>query len=428
MISMDDRDPKSAPRISFDETKAVGANIKVIGVGGGGSNAVNRMISTNLQGVEFMVANTDCQALKSSRAALKIQIGGKLTKGLGAGSTPEIGRQAALEDSEKIIESLQGADMVFITAGLGGGTGTGAVPIIASLASELGALVVAVVTKPFAFEGKKRREQAEQGLRDLHESVDTVICIPNEKLLNSVDKAMPLGAAFLFADDVLRQAVQGISDLITIPGEINLDFADVKTIMSGMGMALMGTGIASGPNRAVEAAQRAISSPLLEDATIDGARGILINITGGTDMTLHEVAEASSLVQRTADQEANIIFGTVIDKDMGDQIKITVIATGFNREPVREAEARPAMSQRSYTSRLGSDRSTTYAPAVHGPAVSDAAVAPARPPRDLEQPSFLRRAPAAPATPAAADASMNMNYAAMQDELDIPTFLRKQMD
>ncbi len=429
MISMDDRDPKSAPRISFDETKAVGANIKVIGVGGGGSNAVNRMISTNLQGVEFMVANTDCQALKSSRAALKIQIGGKLTKGLGAGSTPEIGRQAALEDSEKIIESLQGADMVFITAGLGGGTGTGAVPIIASLASELGALVVAVVTKPFAFEGKKRREQAEQGLKDLHESVDTVICIPNEKLLNSVDKAMPLGAAFLFADDVLRQAVQGISDLITIPGEINLDFADVKTIMSGMGMALMGTGISSGPNRAVEAAQRAISSPLLEDATIDGARGILINITGGPDMTLHEVAEASSLVQRTADQEANIIFGTVIDKEMTDQIKITVIATGFNREPVREEESRPAVSHRSYASRLGSERAPAYASsAAHIPTASDTPAAPSRPGRDLDQPSFLRRSPAAPAAPAAADASMNMNYAALQDELDIPTFLRKQMD
>src|SRR5882724_7210238 len=342
MILMDPKDPSARPRISFDESKAIGANIKVIGVGGGGSNAVNRMISTNLQGVDFMVANTDVQALKGSKATLKMQIGHKLTKGLGAGSNPEIGRQAALEDSEKIIESLQGADMVFITAGLGGGTGTGAVPIIASLASELGALVVAVVTKPFAFEGKKRREQAEQGLKDLHESVDTVICIPNEKLLNSVDKAMPLGAAFLFADDVLRQAVQGISDLITIPGEINLDFADVKTIMSGMGMALMGTGISSGPNRAIEAAQRAISSPLLEDATIDGARGILINITGGTDMTLHEVAEASSLVQRTADPEANIIFGTVIDQEMTEQIKMTVIATGFHHEAAQEAVARPA--------------------------------------------------------------------------------------
>ncbi len=408
MILMDDREPKGVPRISFDETKAVGANIKVIGVGGGGGNAVNRMISTNLQGVEFMAANTDTQALKNSRASLKIQIGAKLTKGLGAGSNPEVGRQAALEDSEKIIEALQGADMVFITAGLGGGTGTGAVPIIASLASELGALVVAVVTKPFGFEGKRRHEQADVGLRELQESVDTVICIPNEKLLNSVDKAMPLGAAFLYADDVLRQAVQGISDLITIPGEINLDFADVKTIMSGMGMALMGTGIASGPQRAVEAAQKAISSPLLEDATIEGARGILINITGGHDMTLHEVAEASSLVQRTADPEANIIFGTVIDKTMTDGIKITVIATGFNH---REAEAKSA------SPRAAGARSQPAEPAAF----------PARPARDLDQPAFLRRAPGGPAA-ARGDAPHSAGYASLQDELDVPTFLRKQMD
>jgi cell division protein FtsZ len=415
MILMDEKDSKAALRLSFDENKAVGANIKVIGVGGGGSNAVNRMISTNLQGVEFMVANTDCQALKGSRAPLKIQIGAKLTKGLGAGSNPDIGRQAALEDSEKIIEALQGADMVFITSGLGGGTGTGAVPIIASLASELGALVVAVVTKPFGFEGKKRRDQAEQGLRELQEAVDTVICIPNEKLLNSVDKAMPLGAAFLFADDVLRQAVQGISDLITIPGEINLDFADVKTIMSGMGMALMGTGVATGPNRAIEAAQRAISSPLLEDATIDGARGILINITGGTDMTLHEVAEASSLVQRTADPEANIIFGTVIDKAMTEEVKITVIATGFNRDG-KAAEAHvaaaAAAAQRGFVPR---------------PGAADVGLAQSRPARDLDSPTFLRRAPAPP-TARAAEASANLGYASLQDELDVPTFLRKQMD
>jgi len=410
MILMDERDSKGVLRLSFDENKAVGANIKVIGVGGGGSNAVNRMISTNLQGVEFMVANTDCQALKGSRAPLKIQIGAKLTKGLGAGSNPDVGRQAALEDSEKIIEALQGADMVFITSGLGGGTGTGAVPIIASLASELGALVVAVVTKPFGFEGKKRRDQAEQGLKELQEAVDTVICIPNEKLLNSVDKAMPLGAAFLFADDVLRQAVQGISDLITIPGEINLDFADVKTIMSGMGMALMGTGVAAGPNRAVEAAQRAISSPLLEDATIDGARGILINITGGTDMTLHEVAEASSLVQRTADPEANIIFGT---KAMTEDVKITVIATGFNRDGRAAAEV--VAAQRGFGQRH---------------AVSEPVGVQARAARDLDSPTFLRRAPVAPSAPSGrgAEGPVNLGYASLQDELDVPTFLRKQMD
>jgi cell division protein FtsZ len=406
---MDPKDPAPAPRISFDETKAIGANIKVIGVGGGGSNAVNRMISTNLQGVEFMVANTDVQALKSSKATLKIQIGAKMTRGLGAGSNPDVGRQAALEDSEKIIEALQGADMVFITSGLGGGTGTGAVPIIASLASELGALVVGVVTKPFGFEGKKRREQAEDGLKELQNSVDTVICIPNEKLLNSVDKAMPLGAAFLFADDVLRQAVQGISDLITIPGEINLDFADVRTIMSGMGMALMGTGIASGPNRAIEAAQRAISSPLLEDASIEGARGILINITGGTDMTLHEVAEASSLVQRTADPEANIIFGTVIDKEMSESIKITVIATGFVRDEVVKADAaKPGVK-----------------PAVR----TDAPMAPRH---DIETPAFLRRSPSSQAQAQASvptpEASTTLHYAPLPDDLEIPTFLRRQMD
>ncbi len=404
MILMDARDLKDKPRLSFDETKATGANIKVIGVGGGGSNAVNRMISTNLQGVEFMVANTDCQALKSSRAPLKLQIGSKLTKGLGAGSNPEIGRQAALEDSDKIIEALQGADMVFITAGLGGGTGTGAVPIIASLASELGALVVGVVTRPFAFEGKKRAEQAENGLNELHGSVDTVICIPNEKLLNSVDKGMPLGAAFLFADDVLRQAVQGISDLITIPGEINLDFADVRTIMSGMGMALMGTGIAAGPTRAVEAAQRAISSPLLEDATIEGARGILINITGGPDMTLHEVAEASSLVQRTADPEANIIFGTVIDDEMSDQVKITVIATGFNRE-------------------LGA--TATAGQAVAGAAAR--AAVPARPARDLDTPAFLRRSPN-PVGLASDAQQPALTYPLAPDDLDVPAFMRRQME
>ncbi|MFQ5701747.1 MAG: cell division protein FtsZ, partial [Acidobacteriota bacterium] len=304
-------------KLSYNDDPVQGALIKVIGVGGGGSNAVNRMIAAKMMGVDFLVANTDCQALKSAKAPVKVQMGGKLTKGLGAGSNPEIGRQAALEDTEKLLEVLSDTDMVFITTGLGGGTGTGATPIVANLASELGALVVAVVTKPFLFEGRKRLERAEMGLRELRECVDTVICIPNERLLSTVDRNTSLQAAFLIADDVLRQAVQGISDLITIPGEINLDFADVKTIMSGMGMALMGTGIATGENRAIEAAQRAISSPLLEDATIDGARGVLINITGGPTMTLFEVAEASNLVHEAAHEDANIIFGTVIDESMG---------------------------------------------------------------------------------------------------------------
>lgn len=329
MILLDENESSEQQiRISIDEE--LPAKIKVVGVGGGGGNAVNRMIQSGIKGVEFIVANTDVQAMKSSLAPTKIQIGSQLTKGLGAGANPEIGRQAALEDTEKIIETLQGADMIFITSGMGGGTGTGAAPIIASLAAELGALTVAVVTKPFNFEGKKRRSQAEHGLRALRETVDTLITIPNERLLNFVERATSLSDSFRIADDILRQAVQGISDLITVPGEINLDFADVKTIMHGMGMALMGTGVSAGEHRAVEAAQRAISSPLLEEASIEGARGVLINITGGNDLTLFEVNEAASIIQEAADEDANIIFGTVIDPKMKDEIKVTVIATGFD--------------------------------------------------------------------------------------------------
>jgi cell division protein FtsZ len=288
------------------------------------------MIQAGIKGVEFLVANTDLQAMRTSLAPTKLQIGGKLTKGLGAGANPEVGKQAALEDTERILEALSGADMIFITTGMGGGTGTGAAPIIASLAAELGSLTVAVVTKPFGFEGKRRRVQAEQGIRSLRETVDTLITIPNERLLNFVERGTSLNDAFKIADDILRQAVQGISDLITVPGEINLDFADVKTIMHGMGMALMGTGVSSGEHRAVEAAQRAISSPLLEEASIEGAKGVLINITGGPDMTLFEVHEAASVIQEAADEEANIIFGTVIDPRMKDEVKVTVIATGFD--------------------------------------------------------------------------------------------------
>ena len=312
------------------EEESLGAKIKVVGVGGGGGNAVNRMIQAGIKGVEFLVANTDVQAMRNSLAPVKLQIGGKLTKGLGAGANPEIGKQAALEDTDRILEALSGADMIFITTGMGGGTGTGAAPIIASLAAELGALTVAVVTKPFNFEGKRRRVQAEHGIRSLRDTVDTLITIPNERLLNFVERGTSLSDAFKIADDILRQAVQGISDLITVPGEINLDFADVKTIMHGMGMALMGTGVSSGEHRAVEAAQRAISSPLLEEASIEGAKGVLINVTGGPDMTLFEVHEAASIIQEAADEEANIIFGTVIDPRMGDDVKVTVIATGFD--------------------------------------------------------------------------------------------------
>src|SRR6186713_3098199 len=304
-----------------------GARIKVVGVGGGGSNAVNRMVEVGLSGVEFIVANTDVQALDFNRAGVKLQIGHKLTKGLGAGADPNVGRQAALEDTDSILQALSGADMIFVTTGLGGGTGTGAAPVIASLASELGALTIAVVTRPFKFEGKKRMMHAEAGLEALRECVDTIITIPNERLLSIVDRKTPMGDAFGMADDVLRQAIQGISDLILVPGLINLDFADVKTIMSGMGVAMMGTGAAEGENRAMQAAQKAIASPLLEDRSVNGARARIINVTGGPDMSLIEVNEASCIVQEAADEDANIIFGAVVDPALAGKIKITVIAT-----------------------------------------------------------------------------------------------------
>src|SRR5947209_8631221 len=304
-------------RIQFNDEIRNDAKIKVIGVGGGGGNAVNRMIDAGLEGVEFVVANTDLQALRMSRAPVKIQLGVKLTNGLGAGANPEVGRKAALEDSDKIIEALEGADMVFVTTGLGGGTGTGAAPIIASLASEMGALTVAVVTKPFGFEGKRRMSQAANGLGELIDSVDTTIVIPNEKLLAVADNA-GFFESFKVADDILRQAVQGISDIITIPGIINRDFADVRAIMAGMGYAVMGTATARGQRRALEAAQRAIASPLLEEGAIDGARGILINITGSASLKLAEVNEASSIIQTAAHEDANIIFGAVLDDGMKD--------------------------------------------------------------------------------------------------------------
>jgi cell division protein FtsZ len=325
-------------RIQFHDETVRGARIKVVGVGGGGSNAVNRMIQAHMEGVEFVAANTDVQALKLSEASVKLQLGVRLTSGLGAGSNPDVGRRAALEDSEKIIEALEGADMVFVTAGLGGGTGTGAAPVIASLASEMGILTVAVVTKPFAFEGKRRLMQAERGLSELLDSVDTMIVIPNEKLL-AVAKDAGFFESFRIADDVLRQGVQGISDIITIPGIINRDFADVKTTMAGMGHAVMGTAVRSGTNRAIEAAQAAMASPLLDAGAIDGARGILINITGSSSLKLSEVNEASSLIESAAHEDANIIFGAVLDEKMGEEVKITVIATGF-RDQMPERRAR----------------------------------------------------------------------------------------
>jgi len=324
-------------RIRYQDDAPRGARIKVIGVGGGGNNAVNRMIAAGVEGVEFISANTDVQALQLSQASVKLQLGVKLTSGLGAGANPDVGRRAALEDSDKIIEALEGADMVFVTAGLGGGTGTGAAPVIASLASEMGALTVAVVTRPFAFEGKRRMMQAERGMQELLESVDTLIVIPNEKLL-AVAKDAGFFESFRIADDVLRQGVQGISDIITIPGVINRDFADVKTTMAGMGYAVMGTATGHGNNRAMDAAMAAMASPLLEAGAIDGARGILINITGSSNLKLTEVNEASTIIQNAAHEDCNIIFGAVQDERMGDEVKITVIATGFKQEmPDRRA-------------------------------------------------------------------------------------------
>jgi len=373
-------------KLAFDES-SLGASLKVVGIGGGGCNAVNRMIEAGIEGVEFIAANTDVQALRQSRASTKLQLGNQLTKGLGAGANPEIGRQAALEDTEKIIELLEGSDMVFVTAGLGGGTGGGSAPIISSLASELGALTVAVVTKPFAFEGKKRMNQAEQALVDLKECADTVITIPNERLLTAVPPQTSLVDAFKFADDVLRQAVQGISDVITVPGVINVDFADVKTIVTGMGMALMGTGIAEGDGRAETAARKAINSPLLEDTTIQGARGVLINITGSDNMTLHEVIDASRIVQEAAHPDANIIFGSVSDEAMANKVKITVIATGFDEDKGQEEEAAPGSALRP---RLASMRQSQQMPITVRES-SSGALGTSGAASEMEVPAFLRQ-------------------------------------
>ena len=422
MILFDDQDTPETSREAqlrvheAREADAIPARIKVIGVGGGGGNAVNRMIDAQLRGIEFIAANTDLQALQKCRAPIKMQIGGLLTKGLGAGADPEMGRKAALEDTDRILEALEGADMVFLTAGLGGGTGTGAVPIIASLAAEIGALTVAVVTKPFSFEGRRRMALAERGVDELRGSVDTLITIPNERLLNFVDRGTPLHEAFLIADDVLRQAVQGISDLITVPGEVNVDFADVRTIMTGMGMALMGTGIAKGEHRALEAAQRAISSPLLEETSIQGARGVLINISGGHDLTLHEVAEAARIIADSVDPDANIISGMVIDPSMEDAMKVTVIATGFDRG----LDDRPRMPAPPLT--------------INRPVpVSGPSFTPAPAPEREEQPErpeqqdvpFYRKAIAHVRGDDPGGFGPNWSNV---DDYDIPTVLRKQMD
>ncbi|MBI3263160.1 MAG: cell division protein FtsZ [Acidobacteria bacterium] len=406
---------KTSPKASFDsdferlrillhddEVRA-GARIKVLGVGGGGGNAVSRMVRAGLEGVEFVVANTDLQALSASAAPIKLQLGAKLTKGLGAGADPNVGRQAALEDTEKLIEVLDGADLVFVTTGLGGGTGTGGAPVIASLASELGALTIAVVTKPFRFEGKKRAIQAQKGLEELRACVDSVITIPNERLLSTTDRNTPLTDAFAAADDVLRQAIQGISDLILVPGLINLDFADVKAIMAGMGVALMGTGVGEGPNRAVDAARRAISSPLLEDAKVEGARGVIINVTGGPDLTLAEANEASCLIQEVAHEEANIIFGAVI--------RITVIATGFEQTTAaRTSSHQTPVDMQTYAG-LAKPRIEPVAETAEVPRLSIAR-------RPAVEFMPLPLAPASPLVDQAGDSEP-------ASPLDVPAFLRR---
>ncbi|CAM4042133.1 cell division protein FtsZ [Lederbergia lenta] len=332
--------------LDFDTNLDSLATIKVIGVGGGGNNAVNRMIEHDVQGVEFIAVNTDAQALNLSKAEIKMQIGAKLTRGLGAGANPEVGKKAAEESKEQIEEALQGADMVFVTAGMGGGTGTGAAPVIAQIARDLGALTVGVVTRPFTFEGRKRANQAGGGIGAMKDAVDTLIVIPNDRLLEIVDKSTPMLEAFREADNVLRQGVQGISDLIATPGLINLDFADVKTIMTNKGSALMGIGIATGENRASEAAKKAISSPLLEKS-IEGAQGVLMNITGGSNLSLYEVQEAADIVASASDQEVNMIFGSVINDNLKDEIIVTVIATGFDEAPTAQQpkQQRPTFGQ-----------------------------------------------------------------------------------
>jgi len=371
----------------FDEVEVGQARLKVIGIGGGGCNAINTMIVSGLVGVEFIAANTDLQALGTSRALNKIQIGNKLTKGLGAGANPDVGKESALEDIEKIKEALEGSDMVFITAGMGGGTGTGAAPVIAGIARELGALTVGVVTKPFCFEGSKRMQRAEEGLKELNKHVDTLIVIPNQRLLSIAEKTTPLLEAFKMTDNVLYQAVKGIADLISTPGLVNVDFADVRTVMSHMGRAVMGMGLSSGNNRAIEAAQKAISSPLLEDGSIMGAKSVLLNISGGPSLSLHEVTEASSIIQEAADADANIIFGSVINEAMTEEVVVTVIATGFEKTAPKEEVSRPATGKNLFA-------------------------------KTADRQTFLRKV-------------MDSDLAGRideDDELDVPTFLRRQAD
>ena len=392
---------------SFEDDEIMPVRIKVIGVGGAGCNAVNAMIGSGLSRVDFIAANTDVQALGRSMAAFKVQLGPDRTRGLGAGARPEVGKDAALESKDRLRDSLEGAEMVFVTAGMGGGTGTGAAPVVASVARDLGALTVGVVTKPFQYEGKRRMLHAEEGLHELRKNVDTLLVIPNQRLLGIVDKSTPLLDAFKVADDVLRQAIQGIADIITTTGHVNVDFADVRTVMTYTGRAVMGMGVARGPNRALEAAQKAISSPLLEEGNVQGARGVLLNITGGSTLSLHEVDEASSIIKEAADAEANIIVGQVINPDLDDDLIITVVATGFDREEPVMAAAQPERSKAAVRG------AAPLASTRH--AAADAS------PQNLERPAFLRR------VNGQTEAQERLGLA-LDDEWDVPTFLRKRAD
>jgi cell division protein FtsZ len=388
--------------IEFDERAEMSAKLKVIGIGGAGGNAINTMVSAGLAGVDFISINTDAQALEQNLAQQRVQIGSQLTQGLGAGANPEIGRKAIEEDRDEVARVLAGSDMVFVTAGMGGGTGTGAAPVVAEIAREMGALTVGIVTKPFTFEGLKRSQRAEQGIQEMRKQVDTLIVIPNQRLFAVVDKSTPLLDAFKVADDVLRHATKGISDLITVPGLINLDFADVRTIMAEMGDALMGTGYARGEGKSVQAAQQAIASPLLEGVSIRGAKGVLVNITGGAEMSLYEISEATTVIYEEAGEDANVIFGAVVDEDLKDEIFITVIATGFH------SDDRAVVKQ---------PQSTTVEAN----------------PKVLDLPTFMRERKkkteeTAESKPAAQTKSDGVTFDGEIDDLDIPTFLRKQMD
>ena len=457
-------------RFEFERESENLAKITVAGVGGAGGNAINRMIEEGLSGVEFLAVNTDAQALKLSRASHRIQVGSKLTKGLGSGGNPEVGRRAIEEDEALVIDAVKNSDMVFVTAGMGGGTGTGGAPMVARMARELGALTVGVVTRPFEFEGRRRNSQAVEGLKALKEAVDTLIVIPNQKLLHVVGADTPLTEAFSIADDVLLKATRGISDLITVPGLVNLDFADVKTIMANMGDALMGTGVAEGPDRARMATQQAISSPLLDDVDISGARGVLVNITGGPSMTLHEVSEATSLVQMAVGEDANIIFGAVVDPTNDNVLRVTVIATGFGSERVSMPHGRDSVRhERAVAARMAAapvasitplarperrvevatraasaapsarlETETAVAAAVPAAPIASASISTTAtaPWMDVEVDSEETAAPAI-VEPASAPRAVQARHAALPkpglpswsaDDLDVPAFLRRQMD